>query len=495
MLMHRTLLAVVAAGSALLALEDPIYIESGAVRGRGKDLKVYRGIPYAAPPVGALRWQQTMPPQKWIDVRDAVTPGPMCAQVRRSASQGDTNNEDCLKLNVWTPARQSIDGLPVMVWIHGGGFVFGDSNIELMDGTELARQGVVVVTFNYRLGVFGFLSHPELTTEMCADGSGNYGLMDQIAALRWVQRNIRHFGGNPNNVTVFGESAGASSIAYLMVSPHARGLFQRAITQRPRRLFAKIRGSRYSFYGLEPAEMQGARMGRIASLRTASTEEVLKIADTSLDFVMRRGGSEFWPVVDNVVLPHDPAWLFEDGRFHPVPLMIGVTSDEGAGFTQSLDSDDLGEYLKAHYGRLAGRLKPLFPAETPAQTRRSITDAFADAEFYHGARSLALSVSARNIPVYVYRFSREAPHGSETPYVFGSLRSRNAADAELSETMMAMWVRFARTGDPNGRSLPSWPRYDRGRDEHLEFGPETKIGHRIRANTLSTWAEVFRAMR
>jgi para-nitrobenzyl esterase len=420
----------------------------------------------------------------------------MCAQIRRNASQGDTNNEDCLYLNVWTPARQPIDRLPVMVWIHGGGFVFGDSNIPLMDGTELAKQGVVVVSFNYRLGVLGFLSHPELSWEAGGDGSGNYGLMDQIAALRWVQRNISHFGGDPGNVTIFGESAGGSSVAYLMLIPHARGLFHRAIAQSPGRLFAKIRASRVSFYGQEPSDLLGLRVGRsIAALRQAGTEEVLKLADTSLDFVMRRQGREFWPVVDGVLLLHDPAWLFEASRFHAVPLMIGATSDEGIGFTRSLQFNSVPEYLEEHHAKFAGRLKPLFPGDTPDEIHRAVTDAFADSEFYHGVRSVARAVSSRNVPVYMYRFSREPQHGAEIPYVFGTLPNPSPADADLSKTMMAIWVRFAKSGDPNGRSLPASPRYDSARDEYLEFSGNIQVGRGMRAKTLDTWAEVFRSMR
>ena len=358
--MSRLSLLLFLLAGALFALEDPIYIDSGAVRGRGKELKVYRGIPYAAAPVGALRWRPSVAPRKWIEVRDAVTPGPDC-----------TTNEDCLMLNVWTPAHQSIDGLPVMVWFHAG-----DVNVAAMDGTELANEGVVVVTFNYRVGVFGFLSHPELTAEAFEDGSGNYGLMDQLAALRWVQRNIRHFGGNPSNVTIFGESAGATHAAYLMVSPHSRGLFHRAIIRNPEGLFAKIRASRYPLYGQEPAEALGVRISRsIAALRQAGTAEVLKLSGVL---------SDFRPVVDTVVLPHDPAVLFDQGRFHPVPLLIGASSEN------------------------------------------------------REARSLARAVSFRNVPVYVYRVWDTPGFKKGSDRCLGPFRTSGRSDRPISRGLAAI---------------------------------------------------------
>jgi para-nitrobenzyl esterase len=429
--MHRAFPTLLSLSAALLALDQTVQTESGAVRGHGTEVIAFRGIPYAAPPTGSLRWEPPARAAKWEGVRDGVLPGPMCAQVRRNPSQADTNNEDCLMLNVWTPARTQRAKLPVMVWIHGGGFVFGTSNIALMDGTELAKQGVVVVSMNYRLGVFGFL------------GSGNYGLMDQIAALEWVQRNIAVFGGDPGNVTIFGESAGGSSVAYLMVSPRAKGLFHRAICQSPGRLYSKIRSSELG--------------ASIHALRQAGTAEVLKLADTSLDFVLRKRGREFWAVVDGSVIPDDPGRLFDTGRFHRLPLMIGATSDEGLGFTRSLPN-----------------------------ANRAMTDEFAESEFYRGVRSIARAVSARKTAVYVYRFSRIRPedaiagagalHASEIPYVFGTLPGKpDQTDAMVSRAMMAAWVRFAKSGDPNGPSLPLWPKYDRRSDRYLDFGAEPRV--------------------
>lgn len=310
---------------------------SGEVSGLAtKDgVVAYLGIPYAAPPVGALRWSAPRPGRPWTGVRAAAEYGPPCFQARWAGPSPDLTamSEDCLTLNVWVPPHKPGALLPVMVYIHGGGFFAGASgNAEPVDQIALATQGVIVASMNYRLGIFGFLSHPDLSKESPAGASGNYGLMDQIAALQWLKANIAAFGGDPGRVTIFGSSAGGSSVLYLMASPLANGLFHRAISQSAANVFGPLQYGNRAAFGHESAEAEGVRFAAdIASLRALAAGEVLAKARALM--VLDPATPEFWPTVDGHIMPAHPADLFDQGRVATVPLIIGNTADDGTLFT------------------------------------------------------------------------------------------------------------------------------------------------------------------
>ena len=323
-----TFLAAPWIATAASGLETVVKLDSGLVSGAGSAIHSYKGIPYAAPPVGALRWKEPQPVKPWNGVRVATRYSPMCPQFQIIPDV--PQSEDCLTLNVWTPAVRTAK-LPVMVWIHGGGFAIGAGSQTVYDGELLASRGAVVVTINYRLGPLGFLAHPDLSAESPRGVSGNYGMLDMVAALGWVQRNIATFGGDPSNVTIFGESAGGTAVFLLLVMPDAKGLFHKAIAESGAWLFSPFSHLKESWYGRLPAEKYGASFSpEIAVLRARKPDEIVKmmgLPDSSRK--KERRGEIFIPIVDGVVIPDDPGRLFASGRFHHVPLIAGTNADEG----------------------------------------------------------------------------------------------------------------------------------------------------------------------
>jgi para-nitrobenzyl esterase len=458
-----------------------VAVGTGVVEGKQDGpVRTFLGIPYAAPPVGDLRWKPPVVPAKWTGVRKATVFGLGCVQ---APVYGDMNfrgagqSEDCLFLNVWTPAKNAEARLPVMVWIHGGGFVGGMSSEPRQDGTFLAQQNVVVVSMNYRLGIFGFFVHPELAKESGRNAAGNYGLLDVISALQWVRDNVAAFGGDPGNVTIFGESAGSFAVNDLMASPLAKGLFHKAIGES---------GGAFSKTGLA-LEMLATREEKdskfaasaygvqtIAQLRALSSQDVLKPT-------WKPGGDDnigFDPVVDGYFLPETASAIFAAGKQNDVPLLAGWNHDEGG-----LDADQTApavESFKAlaqkDFGEKAADFLKLYPAGNDAQALRS-------AEDYRGDRFIAwgtwMWIEAQSTtgkqPVYRYRFDlalptapdspdRGAYHSAEIEYVFGQLDSKTdvkwrASDRQLSAEMQKYWANFARSGDPNGSGLAKWPPY------------------------------------
>ena len=478
--------------------DDVVKTESGLVAGSGTEVRAFKGIPYAAPPTRELRWKPPQPPKPWEGVRQATAFGAACMQ----AASVPNIDEDCLTLNVWTPARDAKAGLPVMVWIHGGGFVRGSGRIEgegLADGGALARRGAVVVGFNYRLGVFGFLAHSALARESPHRSSGNYGLLDEIAALRWVQRNIEAFGGDSKNVTVFGESAGGESVCLLLVSPLARGLFHRAITQSPGGIATPIPHTTKAWYGRAPLQQAGDELGAdITNLRAAS----------SRDLMSKWNSVEQTRAVDSWVIPDDPAALLESGRFQRVPVLGGTNADEGTIFLAGGMFPELSrakttlaayrEYLKATFQESADKAFTLYPAASDSSVRAALARLFGDLFFQLGTRFAAEAVARNGGTAYLYYFTRLGPlyrklgagvfHEAEVPYVFCSLARLSSrpdpaqpepfdeTDRSLSNAMSAAWVRFAKSGDPNGGGLPAWPAVIRGATQYLEFGDAIQVG-------------------
>jgi para-nitrobenzyl esterase len=476
---------------------DQVAVDGGRVSGRSQDgLHVFLGVPYAAPPVKDLRWRPPAAVVPWEGVRSCTAYGPSCPQPAPwesgPLSVGATS-EDCLYLNVWTPARNAAERLPVMVWFHGGGFTSGSASESIFDGAGLAHRGVVVVSVNYRLGPFGFLAHPALSRESADGVSGNYGLLDQIAALEWVRRNIAAFGGDRERVTAFGESAGGMSVCYLMTSPAARGLFRRAIVES-----APFDGGASGFGAvrmLPAAEKLGREFARSLGIdgaadvaaRLRAVPEGRLVAKAAVVGMDETRGSTFAPIVDGKVLPEVPAAVFARAGQAPVPMIVGANADEANMFiTRGTSVAAIDRLMRLAYGPAVDDARALFPArryggEMPALSRMATV-----LGFWAPARFAAEAALRAGAPSYLYLFTRVpdlpltgrlgAIHGMELPYVFGNevltLDLDSGVDGRVSDAMMACWTRFAATGDPNGEGVPRWTAYDPVKRRYLEFGDE-----------------------
>jgi len=461
-----------------LAPADPIRVDSGRISGVASgDVRVYKGIPFAAAPVGKLRWRPPQPVEPWEGVRRCTEFGPWCPQPKPVLGKelGPTS-EDCLYLNVWTPAKSPDAKLPVMVWIHGGGHTTGSGAASFYEGTRLARQGVVVVTINYRLGPFGYLAHPLLSKESERGVSGNYGMLDQIAALRWVQRNIASFGGDPGCVTIFGESAGAVSTCRLMVSQLAKGLFHRAIAQSGG-AHGRNRHLRKTWYGMEPMEKVGERIAAalgcdqaddvLAALRATSAEALLKATNPAQGLFGK--GTRFGPVIDGWALPDDPVDLWQAGKQHDVPFMAGSNADEGSIFLRQLPIRRVLGYkltVRMMFRERADDVLALFPVTRDDEVQAAASRLVGVSAFVAPMRWLARSMAKVDAPGYLYHFTRApqsglakpygAFHGLEIGYVFGTLKPAlgpTPRDWELSKAMSACWAHGVR----RHRRGQGWP--------------------------------------
>ncbi len=455
----------------------------GAVSPDGQ-VRSFKGIPYAAPPVGPLRWKPPQPAAAWTGVRPATEYGARCMQspVFPDMVFHDSGpSEDCLYLNVWTPAAPSQLRLPVMVWIYGGGFAAGATSEARQDGGNLSKGGVIVVSMNYRLGIFGFFSHPALARESGHDASGNYGLMDQAAALQWVHDNIAVFGGDPGNVTIFGESAGSFSVSALMASPLAQGLFRRAI------------GESGAFFGdslrLKPrSETEKADVGFAKSTLGTDSIEALRAKPSAeiLEAASKAQIVRFSPNIDGYFLPDSVEAIFAAGKQSHVPLLAGWNADEGryhSIFEKEIPTPEgFLTRLRALYGTNAESLLKLYPAATAAQLKRSAQDLAGDRFIAFGTwKWMEAHLKTGQAPIFRYQFDQTlplpagaapdaeaaAPHAAEIEFVFQALPSKNLPwrpeDRKLSELMGAYWSNFAKTGDPNGNSLPRCAGLHRGR--------------------------------
>lgn len=464
---------------------------NGFLEGRiEQGLAVYRGVPFAEPPVGERRWREPKPVQPWTGVRSADAFAPACPQlgVSMPGEPEPPTSEDCLYLNIWTPARSADDTLPVMVWIHGGGWSNGATSFRLYSGERLARRDVVVVTLAYRLGPLGFLAHRELTDESPHGTSGNYGLMDQVAALRWIRDNIEAFGGDPNRVTVFGQSAGATSISILMASPLARGLFHGAIGQsgglfEPPRLAPR--------FLLDNAEGDGVEYA--AAVGAASLAELRELS--AADLLGGPAGAVSHPVIEPHLLPADPYSVFAAGEQHDVPLLVGSNADEARSL---MDAGEVrASTFVADITRRWGRLPaPLLDAYTSDfrdddEARQARLAFERDLRFGWDAWAWArLHAGTAGSDVYHYRFAHEPPFPEGTPYegwgashfaelwyVFDDLDQETwpwrADDRALADAISSYWTNFAKSGDPNGSELAEWPRFsmEQGRVLYLQSPP------------------------
>jgi para-nitrobenzyl esterase len=474
---------LIVALSALVpaAIPDPVRLESGSIAGitSSSGVRVYKGIPFAAPPVGPLRWRAPRPAAKWDGIRKADQFGHVCVQpsggrARMNVSvdlpDSPKTSEDCLYLNVWTAAAGPRERRPVMVWIFGGAYTEGAGSSPHNGGDALARKGAVVVTFNYRLGPFGFLAHPELTIESGRHASGNYALMDAIATLRWVRANIAAFGGDPRNVTIFGESAGSSMSAGLVGSPEAKGLFQRAVSESGAWMGLSMAPMRLRAQAEQPAAGRSSPLGPLAELRRRSTDDVAR--------TLRGAGM----IVDGWIVPEDLSITFAQGRQNAVDVLVGSNKDEGT-FAGNTTATQWVDRVRGRWGDLADEYLKSYPAGSDAEATASSQMAFRDEMAWH-MRLYAELQARRGRRAYWYFFTHEPPvpaggrdlkatHTVEIPYVFGNLApprvypdasspelaSASARDKALAETVSSYWVNFAREGDPNGNGLPAWPAF------------------------------------
>ena len=464
---------------------------SGPVIGRESDgVKSWLGISYAAPPTGDLRWRPPQAAVSWKEPRAMDHFGPRCMQPAIGGLGGGDGemSEDCLTLNIWAPSAAR--NAAVMFWIHGGAFLTGSGSLPFYNGASLARQGVVVVTINYRLGVFGVFAHPELTREASPEPAANFGFLDQIAALQWVHKNIEAFGGDPGKITIFGESAGAESVYDLMISPAARGLFGRAIAESGPILTPLRRVAQLEQSGLQRAQEWGA--GNLKVMRAMPADRILDSSGRAI------GQSQ--PVIDGKYIPDEPARLFARGRQAPVPFLLGANSFEASLMT-ALQINP--RNLVAMAGGDNTRVREIY-GDDPQRQGQGL---FMDVGFLAPVRFLAAQMEKVQRPAYLYYFSyvltrrraqaQGVAHGGEIPFIFDNLTGPLAAftspaDREMADVASGYWAQFAKTGKPDQKGAPVWPAYATPADEWLDLGSPIQVRPQFRKSVLDAAETLFR---
>lgn len=409
-------------------------------------------------------------------------------------------SEDCLYLNVWAARERSGVKRPVMVWIHGGGFTQGSGHQPGYDGTRLARRGVVTVTINYRLGALGFMTHPALSDESPHGSSGNYAVLDQIAALKWVQENISSFGGDPENVTIFGESAGGTSVYLLTATPLAKGLFHRAILESPWLDPSIFRDLKAENENGEPAESDGEQqVGKIFGKET--TDVLAKLRAMPAAEVMERL-KQRWPVAtDGWVFPKPPQQIYADGDQHDIPVIVGTNRDEGTMFTPRIafggTIEGYKEAMMERYGKHGAKVAEFYAPESKEELWKVGVQHVTDTWFVQPSRAFARSMNAQGTPVWMYHFTKPvwgwmgAAHAAEIGYVFGNLEEPKSEDAELSEAFMDYWVQFAKTGDPNIEGQPAWAAYSISGDQHQMMGETIESDSGLRRGACDLFDQIL----
>jgi para-nitrobenzyl esterase len=506
MLRNGILLAIglaFALSDAVLPANDAVRVESGLISGSVADgVRSYKGIPFAAPPVGELRWKAPQPPAAWEGVRELNDFGSDCPQAPYPQSSvyysaPRKQSEDCLCLNVWTAAGAG-EKRPVMVWIHGGALTRGSGATRAYDGTALAKKGVVLVTINYRLGPLGYLAHPELTAESPHHSSGNYGALDQIAALKWVQKNIAAFGGDPDRVTIFGESAGSWSVNALVASPLAKGLFHRAIGQSgglfvPMTYLKGGQADRASAEKIGEAFAKAAGVDSIKALRALPAEKIVEVFNNDPE------GRKFrtQPNVDGWALPDEIRNIFAQGKQNKTPVIVGSNANEMTTLTVPAmipkTMEDYRKRVEAQYGTMIKEFDAAYPVKSETDIGAAFLGSLRDSAFTLQMRTWARMTETGRSKAYLYFFSHVPPnpnskylgayHAGEIVYVFNNLDRQNPllqeADFKLAEMISDYWVNFATTGDPNGKGLPAWTPYNRETEAYLDFGDAGQPRNRL----------------
>ena len=464
--------------SAPVVERRTVKVTGGELRGVVRNgVASFKGIPFAAPPVGELRWKAPQPLKSWDGVREADQFGPAPMQPPITAALfggGAKPSEDCLYLNVWTAAKDPGERRPVMVWIYGGAYMMGATSAQVYDGAAFAEKGVVLVSVAYRVGPFGFLAHPELRTESGGKASGNFGLQDQIAGLRWVKENIARFGGDPSRVTIFGESAGGSSVSFLATSPAAKGLFHRVISESGVPFLSAI--------SVDAGEERGKKF--LAELGATDIRAARALSAEAI----QNGKFEPSAVADDVTVADDAYGHYLRGEFHDTPLLVGSNSDDGGMFAPSLSSSEAFEKaVRERLGPGADPILAVYPHATKEEAARATRDAVRDMVFAWPAWAWAgLQAEKGKGKAYLYYFDYGskpggASHASELAYVFGNLGglvgpSASAANKKTSGVIMSYWVNFAKNGDPNGPDLPQWTAFDFKTCNTMIFGKTIEVG-------------------
>lgn len=492
-----TALAGVSLGGASIAqAAEPVQLHSGLISGElldaSKGLQAFRGIPFAAPPLGDLRWRPPQDVAPWDGVRECVEFGPVAPQSPGlTGLVGDPlppSDEDCLYLNIWTTKAGTDAKQPVMVWIHGGGFNVGWSNQTAYEGSELAKRGVVIVTINYRLGALGFFAHPALSAESVQNVSGNYGMLDTVAALKWVQRNIAAFGGDDGNVTIFGESAGGTIVAALCVSPMAKGIVHRGIAQSP--------GGTDTYLKKSTENSQSAEdIGKAWASRVVGddTDDVLAALRAIPADKLLGTGFQAKIAVDGWFMKDLSDNVFANGEQNNFPIIVGTNTDEGTIFVNNYPWRTIEAYrsgMKGQFGDAAGEILKLYPVSSDADILGALNAFIADTWFLRPATGMLRGMDKVSSNAYQYVFThrsqrtpeRGAYHSSEMYYPFNTLHpaDEKSENPELAEAIIQYWVQFAKTGDPNVAGLPAWPEYETKSARYLELGDEIKTGSAYR---------------
>jgi para-nitrobenzyl esterase len=481
-----------------------VKVEGGIIQGTvTNDLTIFKGIPFAAPPVGDLRWKAPQPVISWEGVKQTTDYAPAPMQGGNPASG---KSEDCLYLNVWTPAKSANEKLPVLVWIYGGGFSFGSTSDPVHNGEHLARKGVILVSIAYRVGQLGFLAHPELSAENPNHVSGNYGLLDQIAGLQWIKKNIAAFGGDPNKVTIFGESAGGISVSMLCASPLTKGLINGAISQSGGS-FGPTRPTTYpgeNMKTIQQAERSGVEY--IKNAGVTSIAELRKLEVDKLPMGMGMGGA--WPIVDGYVITDDQFKLYEAGSYNDVPVLIGYNSDEGLSFPAGRSAEEFVDNVKRRFGPYADFLLQAYPVADRSVTRTA-RNLMRDAAFgWHTWSWARLQAKTGKSNVFLYYFDQHpqriegspeadhgTPHGVDVPYVFKNLNpsspNTTKSDLEVSELMATYWTNFAKAGNPNGAGVPEWPAFTNENPQAMYLGLKNAAGPVVDENSLKVMDAYF----
>jgi para-nitrobenzyl esterase len=478
--------------TAANAAMDQVTVETGKLQGTTNadgSVRMFKGVPFAAPPVGDLRWKAPQPPIRWEEVRAADKFGSACLQTNVFGDiyfRDSQPSEDCLNLDIWIPAKAASAKLPVLVWFYGGGFVAGSASEPRYDGETLAKKGIIVVSPNYRLGAFGFFAHPELTKESPHHASGNYGLLDQVAAIEWVVKNIAEFGGDRDNITIAGESAGSFSVSALMASPLSKHLFQKAIGESgaffPNTTTGGLQLKSLADaekFGVSFAESMGAKT--LEEMRTKAANDLLQAA------AQQNPGFAFGPILDGYYFPEDPRAIYARGEQSHVPMLAGWNADEGKMLIlfspQKPTAKSFAEQAQTRFGDQSKQFLKLYPATTDAEALQSAEQLSSDDFIAFSTWKWIDTQSKTGVPVYEYHFEQVpktklgamagpipaselgSKHAGEIEYVFGTLKSQEGVrwtedDFKVSDAMSSYWANFVKSGNPNGKGLPEWPKYD-----------------------------------